>query len=426
MRTSFPGSEPTTRIMQPVADETQLAALPRHLCRDAGLIALTAAGRALYQYNADSVRAAKAGSVVVPNEIAALTAYIADPASAPGRWENMLAGLPMEAVKVASGATIANLSHCLATDFDGAGQGVTLAEGDRVLVRHNSSPDGIISAHGKYQGWYVAGVLSGGYTALTRASDADVSAEVQSGATTYVVSGASAGLVYTLTTAPTITLGSTALTFALAVTTMPDASTTVVGGTKLSVAPASPTSPIAVGTNDPRVPPTPSGAGKVPYDNGTAYVAAAAGTAGQAFMGGAAPAFAYPVPEKTVTIAFGDFAALGAGVKTFDVNLGTALPANARILNVSVEAVTDFDDGGGSGTATIVVGTSAGGSEVGTSMNVALGQSGFPKVLTAGAQGWMFAPQASAQLTARFTSNHDLNTFTAGTATLHARYMILP
>lgn len=43
--------------------------------------------------------------------------------------------------------------------------------------------------------------------------------------------------------------------------------------------------------NDTRLPPTPSGAGKVIYDNGSAYVAAAAGTGSQYLKGGATPAF---------------------------------------------------------------------------------------------------------------------------------------
>lgn len=43
--------------------------------------------------------------------------------------------------------------------------------------------------------------------------------------------------------------------------------------------------------NDARLAPAPSGAGKMLYDNGTAYVALAAGTSSQVLVGGAAPAF---------------------------------------------------------------------------------------------------------------------------------------
>lgn len=49
-------------------------------------------------------------------------------------------------------------------------------------------------------------------------------------------------------------------------------------------------STVAIG-NDARFNPTPSGAGKIAYDNGTGYVAATAGTANQVLHGGATPSF---------------------------------------------------------------------------------------------------------------------------------------
>jgi hypothetical protein len=55
------------------------------------------------------------------------------------------------------------------------------------------------------------------------------------------------------TSADCATLGTSAITYGLAVTTAPDAATGTKGITKMSVAPASAASPIAVGTNDPRV-----------------------------------------------------------------------------------------------------------------------------------------------------------------------------
>jgi len=59
--------------------------------------------------------------------------------------------------------------------------------------------------------------------------------------------------------------------------------------------------------NDSRLNPTPSGAGKILYDNGSAYVEATAGTTSQVLIGGSAPAFgnvpAAAIPATTVTAA---------------------------------------------------------------------------------------------------------------------------
>lgn len=59
--------------------------------------------------------------------------------------------------------------------------------------------------------------------------------------------------------------------------------------------------------NDSRLPPTPTGAGKLLYDNGTAYVENTAGTSSQVLIGGTAPAFgnvpAAAIPATTVTAA---------------------------------------------------------------------------------------------------------------------------
>jgi hypothetical protein len=64
---------------------------------------------------------------------------------------------------------------------------------------------------------------------------------------------ANASKVFQQTSATCATLGTDAITYGLAVTTAPDAATGTKGITKMSVAPASAASPIAVGTNDPRV-----------------------------------------------------------------------------------------------------------------------------------------------------------------------------
>lgn len=104
-----------------------------------------------------------------------------------------------DAVRVASTATI-NLATGLA-----AGQtvdGVTLATGDRVLVKDQSTAS--------QNGIYVA-PASG---AASRATDADASAEVTSGLAVIVTSGTVNGdTAWVLTTADPIVLATTSLTF---------------------------------------------------------------------------------------------------------------------------------------------------------------------------------------------------------------------
>ena len=81
--------------------------------------------------------------------------------------------------------------------------GVTLATGDRVLVKDQST--------GSENGIYVVQVTG----AAVRATDADASAEVTAGMFTFVAEGTTnADSGWVLTTNDTITLGTTALTFA--------------------------------------------------------------------------------------------------------------------------------------------------------------------------------------------------------------------
>jgi hypothetical protein len=89
-----------------------------------------------------------------------------------------------------------------------AQDGVTLALNDRLLVKNEAS--------GANRGWYhvsAAGDGSSPWT-LTRAADADTSAEVTSGAASFVSEGTvNGGTAWTLTTADPVTLNTTALTF---------------------------------------------------------------------------------------------------------------------------------------------------------------------------------------------------------------------
>lgn len=104
-------------------------------------------------------------------------------------------------------------SGVLTADTNGAIgsiDGVALSLSDRVLVKDESG------ANAPYNGIYevtVVGDLSNPWE-LSRASDANVDAEVTSGLTTYIEGGSTnAGAGYTLTTADPITLGTTDLEF---------------------------------------------------------------------------------------------------------------------------------------------------------------------------------------------------------------------
>ena len=56
---------------------------------------------------------------------------------------------------------------------------------------------------------------------------------------------------------------------------------------------------------------------------------------------------------------------------------------------------------------------------------MAAGQTGFPKQFTAGAQGYVGAPQGAAQLSVRLTSGVNLSTATAGAVTVNCFYTTL-
>jgi hypothetical protein len=82
--------------------------------------------------------------------------------------------------------------------------GVTLVAGDRVLLKNQTT--------GSQNGIYI---WNGAAAAMTRAPDADVSAEVTSGMYTFVVAGTTnAATGWVLNTPDPIVLGTTALTFA--------------------------------------------------------------------------------------------------------------------------------------------------------------------------------------------------------------------
>lgn len=126
--------------------------------------------------------------------------------------------------------------------------------------------------------------------------------------------------------------------------------------------------------------------------------------------------------EATFAAAFGDFAALGAGVKTKDYTV--TFPTGARMQSLPVaEGFTGFDDAA-HGTYTATLGTSAGGNQIGTSINLATGQTGFPKAMTAGASALLNRDIGGETWTLRITSSVDLNTVTVGAVTVKAAYFV--
>lgn len=154
------------------------------------------------------------GTVTVP------TPSNATDAASKGYVDNAVQGLSWkQAVRVATTATVS-----LANGLENGDtiDGVTLATGDRVLVKDHSTP----ANNGIY-------IVSASGTA-SRAPDADTSAEIDS-MTVYVEQGtANADTVWTLTT-DNPTLGSTALTFAqVNGGSVPQASTTTQGKVELA------------------------------------------------------------------------------------------------------------------------------------------------------------------------------------------------
>jgi hypothetical protein len=104
-----------------------------------------------------------------------------------------------DSVRLSSEASIADLSSITVADFDGQAQGVTLVEGDRVLVKDTASSDGVEAVSAKRNGIYIVGTVTTGTAPLTRTTDADTEAELLSSAV-FVEEGANADAAFVMTT----------------------------------------------------------------------------------------------------------------------------------------------------------------------------------------------------------------------------------
>ena len=139
------------------------------------------------------------GSVTVPSGYKNRSGFGANSLVSKEYVDAVKVGLDFkDSVRVASTANVTVSGPGAAID------GVTLSSGDRVLLKNQST--------GSENGIYV---FNGAASALTRATDADANAEVTSGLFTFVEEGTvNADSGFVLTTDGSITVGSTALTFA--------------------------------------------------------------------------------------------------------------------------------------------------------------------------------------------------------------------
>jgi hypothetical protein len=120
--------------------------------------------------------------------------------------------------------------------------------------------------------------------------------------------------------------------------------------------------------------------------------------------------------KRSVTIAFGAFSGLSGGTKTLTVaDTAGALPTGARVMGVSIESFTGFDDAT-HGTYTVECGVAATNDAM-AATSVAVGAGAAPKVGTIGAKGFIGCP-VSGTFQAKITGGPDLNTATAGTVTV--------
>lgn len=128
------------------------------------------------------------------------------------------------------------------------------------------------------------------------------------------------------------------------------------------------------------------------------------------------------VHKKTVTVGHAD---LTDADTTQDINIGTALPANARIVGVDMRAMTAFS-GGGTGSQTVDIGTSGDVDALidGADLFAAVVDGG-PATMPQGIRPNKTFVAGGAQLVARFICDTTQAAFTAGAVTIDVLYVVL-
>ena len=129
---------------------------------------------------------------------------------------------------------------------------------------------------------------------------------------------------------------------------------------------------------------------------------------------------AVALAKKTVTVTSATLVALGA-VTTGTVNVGTALPASARVYGANVTVATKFQDVGDSDTTVVDVGISGTAElHIKDASLKTTGQKG-PN----GATSWPGRGAGAEQVIATFGSDVNFDTLTAGSCTIDVFYFVL-
>ena len=129
------------------------------------------------------------------------------------------------------------------------------------------------------------------------------------------------------------------------------------------------------------------------------------------------------IQKKSVTIAAADIAALGA-VMSGAINIGTVLPASARLLGCQVNVGTKVQNAGDTDTTTVDIGVAGQTDAAAKSVTLkTTGLKGMPP--TSSATGFVGENLGAAQLIATLTSSVNLSTITAGAVTIEVFYFVL-